>query len=106
MKKILLIAFPLGVLLACSPTQDKTSEQTEESVVNVYTHRHYDVDQQLFDQFEKETGIKVNVVNANADELIQKMEAEGEESPADVHTVPVTGNTTLEYILYTNIPKF
>lgn len=87
MKKILLIAFPLGVLLACNPAQDKAGEQNakkEENVVNVYTHRHYEVDQQLFDQFEKEIGIKVNVVNANADELIQKMEAEGEESPADV----------------------
>lgn len=53
-------------------------------VVNVYTHRHYDADQQLFDQFTEETGIKVNVVSASADELIQKLELEGEGSPADV----------------------
>lgn len=52
--------------------------------VNVYTHRHYDADQQLFDQFTEETGIKVNVVSASADELIQKLELEGEGSPADV----------------------
>ena len=35
-------------------------------------------------QFEKKTGIKVNVVKANADELIQRMKNEGENSPADL----------------------
>ncbi|MFO7823685.1 MAG: Fe(3+) ABC transporter substrate-binding protein [Cyclobacterium sp.] len=58
-------------------------ENSGESV-NVYTHRHYDADQQLFDAFTEETGIKVNVVSASADELIQKLELEGEGSPADV----------------------
>jgi iron(III) transport system substrate-binding protein len=53
-------------------------------VVTVYTHRHYPADKQLFAQFESQTGIKVNVVNAKADELIQKMSTEGEQSPADV----------------------
>jgi iron(III) transport system substrate-binding protein len=57
---------------------------TEEMVVNVYTHRHYEADQQLFDKFTEETGIKVNVVSASADELIQKLELEGANSPADV----------------------
>jgi iron(III) transport system substrate-binding protein len=52
--------------------------------VNVYTHRHYESDQQLFDQFSRETGIKVNVVSASADELIQRLELEGENSPADI----------------------
>lgn len=52
--------------------------------VNVYTHRHYPADQELFANFEQQTGIKVNVVNAKADELIQKMEQEGEQSSADV----------------------
>lgn len=52
--------------------------------VNVYTHRHYDTDKELFAQFEKETGIKVNVVKAKADELIKRLELEGKNSPADV----------------------
>lgn len=59
-------------------------KQVKKQEVNVYTHRHYKADQELFAQFEKETGIKVNVVNAKADELIQKMTLEGEQSPADV----------------------
>ncbi len=52
--------------------------------VNVYTHRHYDADKQLFAQFERETGIKVNVVKAKADELISRLELEGADTPADV----------------------
>lgn len=52
--------------------------------VNVYTHRHYEVDQEIFNQFTEETGIEVNVINASADELIQRMEAEGANSPADL----------------------
>ncbi len=57
---------------------------SEEEIVNVYTHRHYEADQQLFDKFTEATGIKVNVVSASADELIQKLELEGSNSPADV----------------------
>src|SRR5690606_35417610 len=38
----------------------------------------------LCEKFTEETGIKVNVVNANADELIQRLEAEGVNSPADI----------------------
>jgi iron(III) transport system substrate-binding protein len=52
--------------------------------VNIYTHRHYDSDQQTYDEFEKKTGIKVNVVKASADQLIQRLAQEGENTPADV----------------------
>ena len=50
----------------------------------MYSQRHYDVDQLQYDNFEKITGIKVNVIKANADELIQRMKNEGENSPADL----------------------
>jgi iron(III) transport system substrate-binding protein len=53
-------------------------------VVNVYSHRHYDIDRQLFDRFTEETGIRVNVVSASADELITRLQTEGASSPADV----------------------
>ena len=72
---ILIFTFSMG-LFSCG--QGDTEE------VNVYTHRHYEADQKLFDAFAEETGIKVNVVNASADELIQKLELEGEGSPADL----------------------
>jgi len=54
------------------------------SEVNVYSHRHYDTDKKLFKMFEKETGIKVNVVKAKASQLIKRLESEGKSTPADV----------------------
>jgi len=54
------------------------------SEVNVYSHRHYDTDKQLFKMFEEKTGIKVNVVKAKASALIKRMASEGKNSPADV----------------------
>src|SRR5919108_5811070 len=56
----------------------------EGGVVNVYSHRHYEVDQQLYDRFTAETGIRVNAVTGSADELITRLETEGASSPADV----------------------
>ncbi len=54
------------------------------AVVNVYSHRHYEADRTLFHRFTERTGIEVNVVTASADELITRLENEGEASPADV----------------------
>jgi iron(III) transport system substrate-binding protein len=53
-------------------------------VVNVYSHRHYDTDEALFERFEQISGIRVRVVSAPADELISRLEREGRASPADV----------------------
>ena len=80
------MVFMLAVFTACTPKQSEETKtsQSEEQEINVYTHRHYESDQQLFKDFEALTGIKVNVVNASADELIQKLELEGAQSPADV----------------------
>jgi iron(III) transport system substrate-binding protein len=58
--------------------------EAEEGVVHVYSHRHYDTDQALFDRFTELTGIEVRVVTASADELISRLEREGASSPADV----------------------
>jgi len=52
--------------------------------VNVYSKRHYQVDKDLFKKFEEEFGIKVNVVKASADELIERIITEGENCPADL----------------------
>jgi len=52
--------------------------------VNVYSSRHYDADTPLYDAFTERTGIAVNRIEGGADELIARLEAEGENSPADV----------------------
>ena len=74
----------LVVLIMASCGEQKTSETNETSELNLYTHRHYDTDKEIFKAFEEKTGITVNVIKASADELIQKMEEEGNQSPADV----------------------
>lgn len=52
--------------------------------VNLYSHRHYEVDKKLYKEFQKITGIKVNVIKASSAELIQRIEKEGEYTKADV----------------------
>ncbi len=87
MKKSIFIGIlALSILTACNKEKTTKNIKIKEvsKEVNVYTHRHYPSDQVLFAQFEKETGITVNVVNASADELMQKMTLEGNQSPADV----------------------
>ena len=52
--------------------------------VNLYSSRHYDTDDQLYDGFRAATGIRVNVVEAEADQLIERIKSEGQNSPADI----------------------
>ena len=77
MKKLFYILFSL-ILGSCSSVNKNTNE------INIYSQRHYNVDEIQYQNFEKLTGIKVNVIKANADELIQRMKNEGENSPADL----------------------
>jgi iron(III) transport system substrate-binding protein len=55
-----------------------------EGELNLYSSRHYDTDERLYSDFEELTGITINRIEGNADELIARMEAEGANSPADV----------------------
>jgi iron(III) transport system substrate-binding protein len=61
-----------------------TSCQTPRSFVNLYTDRHYEIDQELFDAFTTETGIRVNVVKLDADPLLTRLETEGTSTDADL----------------------
>ena len=60
------------------PNTNKTKE------INIYSQRHYDSDKMQYKKFEEKTGIKVNVTKAGADELIQRMKNEGDNSQADL----------------------
>lgn len=53
-------------------------------VVNLYSARHYDSDRTLIETFTRETGIRIAVVEAGADALLERMRNEGANSPADV----------------------
>ena len=55
-----------------------------EGELNLYSSRHYDTDERLYSDFTEATGIQINRIEGNADELITRMDAEGENSPVDV----------------------
>jgi iron(III) transport system substrate-binding protein len=75
----------LTLTIACTGSKENKGDNSkEEQVLNVYSHRHYDADKEAFERFTNETGIKINLVKAGADELISRLEMEGENSPADV----------------------
>nr|WP_306263757.1 extracellular solute-binding protein [Pararhizobium sp. IMCC3301] len=61
-----------------------TGASLAQGEVNLYSSRHYDTDERLYSDFEEQTGITINRIEGNADELIARMEAEGANSPADV----------------------
>jgi len=60
------------------------AEGAPREVVNVYSARHYDTDDRLFEQFTEQTGIEINLIEGNSDELLQRLKREGDLSPADV----------------------
>ena len=62
--------------------------------INVYTHRHYDSDKVLFNTFTNLTGIKVNIIKGSADQLIQRLQSEGKNSPADILLTVDAGRLT------------
>ena len=55
-----------------------------EGELNLYSSRHYDTDERLYSDFTEATGITINRIEGKADELIARMEAEGDNSPVDV----------------------
>lgn len=73
----------LAALLAASTILTATGAAAQ-GELNVYSSRHYDADDQLYAAFEEQTGITVNRIEADADELIARLTAEGQNSPADV----------------------
>jgi iron(III) transport system substrate-binding protein len=53
-------------------------------VVNLYSARHYQTDEALYSEFTNQTGIRVSRIDADADPLLERLKAEGRNSPADV----------------------
>lgn len=68
----------LILIFALLPVMSDASE------VNVYSGRKAKLIKPLFDKFENQTGIKVNLVTAKSDALLKRIEAEGASSPADI----------------------
>jgi len=80
-----LAALALSTLgLAGCGQKDAPGAAPFNGAINLYTARHYDADLALYDAFTRETGIKVNRLEMDPDQLIERMRAEGDYSPADV----------------------
>jgi iron(III) transport system substrate-binding protein len=58
--------------------------RAQDRVLNLYSSRHYDTDRALYDGFTQASGIRVRLIEANADQLLERIRAEGANSPADV----------------------
>jgi iron(III) transport system substrate-binding protein len=72
-------------IFACAALFAPTSFVFAQSkVLNLYSARHYQTDEALYSNFEKTTGIKINRIEAGEDALLQRIKAEGANSPADV----------------------
>lgn len=52
--------------------------------INLYSARHYNTDKKLYDNFTAQTGIKVNLIEGEADALLERIKSEGKNSKADV----------------------
>ncbi len=52
--------------------------------INLYSARHYDTDNALYQGFSDRTGLQVNLIEAESDALIERLKSEGANSPADV----------------------
>jgi iron(III) transport system substrate-binding protein len=57
---------------------------SQDKVLNLYSSRHYQTDEALYQNFTRATGIRVHRIEASEDALIERIRNEGERSPADV----------------------
>ncbi|TDW00948.1 iron(III) transport system substrate-binding protein [Halanaerobium saccharolyticum] len=78
MKKLITITILISVLIGLGTVAYAAEE------VNLYTNRHYDTDEEILDRFTEETGIEVNVLKGDSDQLIERIAREGKNSPADL----------------------
>lgn len=74
--KLALGTFALAAVAVTASAQDK--------VLNLYSARHYQTDEVMYDTFTRTTGIRINRVDADDAGIVARLRAEGAASPADV----------------------
>ncbi|MCB1931018.1 MAG: Fe(3+) ABC transporter substrate-binding protein [Candidatus Accumulibacter sp.] len=71
--------------LAVTATSFASSlSRADEKVLNLYSARHYQTDEALYEGFTRETGIRIKRIEGKDDELLERIRNEGAYSPADV----------------------
>ena len=63
----------------------------EDADIQMYSARHYDLEE-AFTEFTDQTGITVDFLYGDDAELLQRLEAEGKASPADIYMTVDAGN--------------
>ncbi|HMK41787.1 MAG TPA: Fe(3+) ABC transporter substrate-binding protein [Methyloceanibacter sp.] len=91
MRLRIVCAFALALLLPLPAARIAIAEEAGE--VNVYSYRQPYLINPLFKAFTEQTGIRVNVIFAEKG-LIERIQAEGRNSPADVLLTVDVGNLT------------
>ena len=72
------LVLAIGALLGACSGPETTSQ------IGVYSGRHYNTDKDLYARFTEATGIQVKLLEAKDDALIERLNTEGDDSPADV----------------------
>jgi len=78
-KKSLLVAMAAVGIATSLPALSQSS-----GVLNLYSARHYQTDEALYANFTKQTGIKINRIEADDNALYERLRSEGKNSSADV----------------------
>jgi iron(III) transport system substrate-binding protein len=94
MRTILNINTIASLTLLLSSASARSTSVTPEALV-VYTSQKEHIAKPIFEAFTKETGIPLQGVYTDAAPLVQKLEAEGKSTPADVYTMADVGNAWL-----------
>ncbi|MDK2802452.1 MAG: Fe(3+) ABC transporter substrate-binding protein [Oscillospiraceae bacterium] len=81
---VIISSLALSSCVGISSSDDKNSSSESTKEVNIYSARHYDVDKEIYENFEKETGIKVNIIEGKPGELLERIKREGENTKADL----------------------
>jgi len=74
----------LAIALSITMAGTASSASAQDTVLNLYTARHYQTDEALYTGFTKRTGIKINRIEGGEDALFERIKSEGARSPADV----------------------
>jgi iron(III) transport system substrate-binding protein len=61
-----------------------TLASATDTVLNLYSARHYQTDEALYTEFTRRTGIRINRIEAGDEALLERIRTEGARSPADV----------------------
>jgi iron(III) transport system substrate-binding protein len=75
---------PLPLVMLTVLAVAAATASAQEKVLNLYSARHYQTDEALYANFTRQTGIKINRIEAKEDELLERIRNEGANSPADI----------------------